>query len=138
MFDSILSGIGSLFDTITMPRAVSPNVSMPQVQAFPTGSLASPAGDAVVPTINSVSGGTFDAFADTGTSAESMAPAYYAPSYLETGLGMAGSVGNLLGGLGSLRMANEATDYMASQQDMREDAYRRYLAEQEKRQSLNF
>ncbi len=129
MFESILDFGTGLFDTLTTPRQITPTVS-PTISGTMSGTPT------VNPTIDSVSSGTFDPFASGGSSAQSVG--MYGPSLLESLVSTGGSIANIAGGIGSLNAANEAVDIMAERQRMSEDAYRRYLAEQEKRQSLNF
>jgi hypothetical protein len=136
MIDSIIDFGSGLLDTLTSPRTVMPNVtpSMPSTGLSAAGTPTAQAN--AYPTIQSVSTGQYDPFTQ-GTSAQSM-PQVMGPSLLESLLGAGGSAMQIYGGLQSLEVANEAVDALKSRQAMSEDAYRRYLAEQEKRQSLNF
>ena len=72
------------------------------------------------------------------TIVEEYATRSYKPGIFENTMYGLGATGSMLGGIGSLYSAYEMNDYLNKQMAMAEDAYRRNVEADEKRQQLNF
>ena len=127
MFGSnLLSGMGSLFNPLD-GNLMGNNVmtGMGAMNAIPDGTFINKG--TVGPTM-----------ANSGMLDTALGSSFATPSAFENAMyGMAGA-GNLLGGVGSLYSAYEANQYMDDQMAMQQDAYRRNVEADEKRQNLNF